>query len=66
VTGTATFTASDTISVEAANTVGFSEGAGVLMITVASDVVDDNTKDLAAKINEILTKLKAPAIMLSA
>ena len=66
VTATNVFTASDTISVEASATTTFAEGAGVLMITVASDVVDDNTKDLAAKINEILTKLKAPALMLSA
>jgi predicted RecA/RadA family phage recombinase len=65
VTGTATFTASDTISVEAANTVGFSEGAGVLMITVASDVVDDNTKDLATTVNAVLAALKAGGMMVA-
>jgi len=65
VTAANVFTATDKLSVIAADTTTFGEGAGVLMITVASDVVDDNTKDLAAKINEILTKLKAPALMLS-
>jgi predicted RecA/RadA family phage recombinase len=66
VTAANVFTATDKLSVNAAYTTTFGEGAGVLLITDASDVVDDNTKDLAAKINEILTKLKAPALMLSA
>ena len=65
VTAGAAFTASDTISVEAANTVAFAEGAGVLLITVASDVADDNNKDLATTVNAILAALKAGGLMAS-
>ena len=65
ITAGATFTASDTISVEAANTTAFQEGAGVLLITVASDVADDNTKDLATTVNAILAALKAGGLMAS-
>jgi predicted RecA/RadA family phage recombinase len=65
ITDNATFTASDTISVEAANTVAFQEGAGVLLITVASDTVDNNTKDLATTVNAILTALKDGGLMAS-
>lgn len=65
ITGGAAFTASDTISVESANTTAFAEGAGVLLITVASDVADDNVKDLATTVNAILTALKAGGLMAS-
>ena len=65
VTGTNVFTASDTISVEASSTTGFVEGAGVLLITVASDVADDNVKDLATKVNAVLAALKAGALMVA-
>jgi predicted RecA/RadA family phage recombinase len=65
VTATNVFTASDTISVEASSTTGFAEGAGVLMITVASDVSDDNTKDLATTVNAVLAALKAGGMMVA-
>jgi predicted RecA/RadA family phage recombinase len=65
VTGAATFTASDTISVEASATTPFAEGSGVLLITVASDVVDDNTKDLATTVNAVLAALKAGGMMVA-
>ena len=65
VTGTATFTASDTISVEASATTAFAEGSGVLLITVASDVVDNNTADLAATVNAMLAALKAGGLMVA-
>jgi predicted RecA/RadA family phage recombinase len=65
VTGAATFTASDTISVEASATTPFAEGSGVLLITVASDVVDNNTADLAATVNAMLAALKAGGLMVA-
>lgn len=65
VTADNTFTASDTISVEASSTTAFSQGAGVLLITVASTVANDNAKDVATKVNAILTALKNAGLMAS-
>lgn len=63
ITAANVFTAVQTISIEASGVTAFVEGEIVLLITYASDLVDDNFKDLAVKLNELLTTLRTAGII---
>jgi hypothetical protein len=58
VTAANTFTATDTISIEAASTTTFIEGSGWLIVTVRNLDTVNAIASLAAKANSILTNLR--------
>jgi hypothetical protein len=66
ITGTNTFTAADTISIEGSLVTAFSQGEGVLLLRVTPTAVNDNMADLAQKIIELLASLKTANVIADA
>lgn len=61
VTADNTFSASDTISIEAANVTAFVEGSGWLVLTLQNDDTRNAIASLAGKVNDVVDRLKRPA-----
>ena len=63
ITAANTFTASDTISIEAASTTTFVEGSGWIVVTLINDEVRNNFASLADLVSDLLVELRVAGVI---